>query len=53
MEQITTAITNATTAFSGIWDLLVDNPLCLCLVGFSVLAVGIGLFSRLKNAAAN
>ena len=48
--MITTAIGAVGNVIEGIWEQITVNPLLALFIGFSVVGIGIGFFSRLKSA---
>lgn len=50
MEWVTTGMTNVTSVFTGIFDVIADNPvLALIFVGTTVVPLGFGMLQRFKH----
>ncbi len=49
MSTIMSGISDVSTAVNTVWSTVVGNPYLVFCLAASVLAVGIGIFSRIKN----
>jgi hypothetical protein len=51
MTAITSAIPEVVTLVTGVFDMIVGNPLLVTFVAISLVGAAIGLFSTLRGAA--